>query len=377
MHTLYAELAERAWAGDFDEIAQAGGSPYKRTERGRDYWYWQPATVNGKRSSARYIGPDSPAVRERIRERTARADARKDRIEIVRSLRAARLPTPDGLSGRVLAALAQAGAFRLRAVLVGSTAFQCYAPMLGFRAGGALTRTGDVDIGQFHSVSIAVDDRIDSDFLSVLRRADPAFEAIPSPMDSRRSWRYAIRAGAQQTFSVEILAPLRGPERPGGVTRLRAMRSDARMLRFIDFLLYREVEAVVLAGPGIPVRVPAPERFALHKLMLSRMRSESPARQAKVRKDFAQAEMLLQVLVQDRPHELEETWAEMLGRGPSWKAWALQASQGLPPDLRRALPVPPSSSRTILASPGPDGRTLPAPEPGTPSDAGSDLPEPP
>ena len=159
-------------------------------------------------------------------------------------------------------------------------------------------------------------------------------------MDSRRSWRYAIRAGTQQTFSVEVLSPLRGPERPDGLTTFRAMRSDARMLRFLDFLLYREVEAVVLAGPGIPVRVPAPERFALHKLMLSRMRSESPARQAKVRKDLAQAEMLLQVLAQDRPHELEETWAEMLGRGPSWTAWALQAVQGLPRALRLALPAP-------------------------------------
>ena len=45
-----------------------------------------------------------------------RAEARKDRIGRVRALRAGRMPTPDGLSGNVLAALAEAGAFRCRIV---------------------------------------------------------------------------------------------------------------------------------------------------------------------------------------------------------------------------------------------------------------------
>ncbi len=90
---------------------------------------------------------------------------------MVRALRAGGIPTPDGLSGNVLAALAEAGAFRLRAVVVGSLAFQCYLPMLGFRAPGAAARTGDVDIGQFPAVSIAVDDRIEPDLLSVLKSA--------------------------------------------------------------------------------------------------------------------------------------------------------------------------------------------------------------
>ena len=111
VHTLYADLADRAWTGDFLEIAEAGGTPYKRTEKGRSYWYWQPPTINGSRPSARYLGPDSPEVRQRIQEREALADARKDRIELVRALRAARRPVPDGLTGRVVAALAGAEPF--------------------------------------------------------------------------------------------------------------------------------------------------------------------------------------------------------------------------------------------------------------------------
>lgn len=115
------------------------------------------------------------------------------------------MPVPDGLCGNVLAALSEAGAFRSRAVVIGSVAFQCYAPMLGFRMPGELGRTGDVDIGQFHAISLAVDDKIDANLLEVLRRADRRFEAIPSPVDTRRVLRYAIRAGTQEAFSVDVL----------------------------------------------------------------------------------------------------------------------------------------------------------------------------
>lgn len=75
------------------------------------------------------------------------------------------------------------------------------------------------------------------------------------------------------------------------------MRSHAQLLRFLDFLVCREVEAVALHGPGIPVKVPAPERFALHKLIVSRMRITTAASQTKARKDIAQAEILLRALV--------------------------------------------------------------------------------
>lgn len=117
------------------------------------------------------------------------------------------------------------------------------------------------------------------------------------------------------------------------------MRSDARLLRFLDFLLYREVEAIMLAGLGISVWVPAPERFALHKVMLSELRADGAASRAKARKDLVQATALLHVLAQDRPYELEEVWEELLDRGPAWRKRALQAARALPADVRNALPV--------------------------------------
>ncbi len=338
VQTLYADLADKAWTGNFREVMESGGTPYKRTHKDRDYWYWQPPTRGGIRPSARYLGPDSPDVRRRIQDRTELAAARKDRLEIVRALRATRLPVPDGLSGNVPAALSEAGAFRLRAVVVGSVAFQCYAPMLGVRMPGELGRTGDVDIGQFRAISLAVDDEIDADLLAVLQRADHRFEAVPSPVDTRRVLSYAIRAGTQEMFSVDVLSPLRGPDRPGA-TSLKALRGHARPLWYLDFLIFREVEAVALHGPGVPVKVPAPERFALHKLIVSRMRIDSAASQAKARKDIAQAEILLRALAEDRPYELDAAWRELLGRGPAWRNTMKRALQALPGSLRKILPL--------------------------------------
>ena len=336
MQTLFADLSERAWRGSFGELMAAGGSAYRRSVKERDYWYWQPPTRDGVRPSARYLGPDSPEVRQRTRERTDLAAMRKDRLEMVRALAAARLPVPDGLTGRVLSALSEAGAFRLRAVVVGTAAFQCYGPMLGFRTPAGLGQTEDLDIGQFHPVSLAVDDRIDDDLLPVLRRADHRFEAIASPFDSRRMQRYAIRMAGQETFFVDILTPLRGPDMSGPV-QLRALRGDAQLLRYLDFLVYNEVDAVALHGPGVPVKVPAAERFALHKLLLSQLRSGSAANQAKARKDLAQASILLQVLAQDRPYDLDRTWQELLGRGKALRQLARQAAGLLPGDLRGVL----------------------------------------
>ena len=39
VQTLYADLADKAWTGNFREVMASGGTPYKRTQKNRDYWY--------------------------------------------------------------------------------------------------------------------------------------------------------------------------------------------------------------------------------------------------------------------------------------------------------------------------------------------------
>lgn len=70
VQTLYADLVQRAWSGNLSAITSGGGSTYSREVKGRLYWYWQPPTdQDGKRPSARYIGPDNAQTKDlRVKE---------------------------------------------------------------------------------------------------------------------------------------------------------------------------------------------------------------------------------------------------------------------------------------------------------------------
>lgn len=337
IQTLYADLVERAWSGSVSELTGRGGSAYARPAAdGRRYLYWQPPTIAGRRPPAEYIGIDNETNHRRLALRQETVAARKERRDMVRSLRAARLPAPDKMTGEILAILAEAGAFRLRVVLVGSVAFMCYPGLLGVRIPASLARTGDLDIAQFHSVAIAVDDEIEDNLLSLLQRVDKGFTAIASPTDSRHTQRYSLRRGEEEVYAVDVLCPLRGPERDR-VTYLRALRSHAQTLRFLDFLLYQEVNAVALHGAGIPLNVPAPERYALHKILISPLRISNPRSQAKARKDIDQASALVLALAELRPDDLADAWRELLDRGASWREKAARGIKRLPAEPRRIL----------------------------------------
>ncbi len=214
IQTIYADLVQRAWTGNLaDLVANTGGSPYARDVKGRRYWYWRTPVENGRRPSPLYIGLDSDETRACIQEMQERVDSLRQRRDMVRALRAARLPVPDAMSGDVMAALAEAGVFRLRSAVVGAVAFQSYPGLLGCHLPATLSRTDDLDVAQFPSISLAVEDAIDQDFEAVLKKVDQRFEAIPDAMDGRRTLRYALRVGGDERFSVDVLAPWRGPER--------------------------------------------------------------------------------------------------------------------------------------------------------------------
>jgi hypothetical protein len=150
---------EKAWTGDITRLLAAEpGSAYRRTDKSGAYWYWQPPTgPEGLRPAARFIGRDVAEVRARLDAIAGgKAPSLRERHDPVRALRAARLPTPHRITGEVLAAMAEAGVFRVRAAVVGSVAFQSYAGLLGVRIPASLARTSDRDEAQFHSIAVAV-----------------------------------------------------------------------------------------------------------------------------------------------------------------------------------------------------------------------------
>jgi hypothetical protein len=64
---------------------------------------------------------------------------------------------------------------------------------------------------------------------------------------------------------------------------------------------------VLLHDAGIYVLVPSPQRFAIHKLIVSHRRQQGVAKQ---NKDVRQSTALLDTLNERRPYELKSAWQE-------------------------------------------------------------------
>jgi hypothetical protein len=310
VQTTYAELLERCASASFSDAFAEDGNFTAKTIKGRRYWYFQSGTADGR--VQRYVGPDSPDLLKRIAgHRQARDDERERRSLVSTLVRSFGLPAPLAPIGAVVSVLAKAGIFRLRSVLVGTVAYQTYPAMLGIRAPGASLQTADVDIAQFTNVSVSAADRT-APMLEVLREADGTFRDVANTASRAATTSYIAKGGLR----VDFLTPNEGPDtdRP---RRLRALQTDAVPLRFLDFLIHEPEPAVVLYGSGVYVRVPAPERYAIHKLIVTTRRSSGSAKRDK---DLHQAEVLIEALAEKRPEALKAVWEEANGRGKSWRS---------------------------------------------------------
>ena len=94
------------------------------------------------------------------------------------------------------------------------------------------------------------------------------------------------------------------------------MRNSAEPMRFLDFLIRNPIRSVILHEAGVPVTVPAPERFAIHKLIVSERRGPTSS---KVDKDVAQSSLLIEAMWERRAVDLSSAWQEAWERGPTWR----------------------------------------------------------
>jgi hypothetical protein len=321
--TLYAELQQQALHAGFDDQFPENGSFVTKTRKGRKYWYYEgyettSGGVTEARKYSKYVGPqDDPEIAGRVETFGRTKASFRERRALVMSLRDAGLPTPRALVGDVVEAFWKAGLFRLRGVLVGTLAYQTYAGLLGVRLPAAAVMTGDVDLAQSHSVSMLVEDTIPP-VLETLQAVDKTFRERPH-LGKGAAPAYVN----DSNFSVEFLTPNRGgDEHAGAPARMPALGgASAQPLRYLDFLIANPVRAVLLHKGGVLVTVPAPERFAVHKLIVTVLRKDDPNDLIKARKDALQAGLLIEALaLNSRQADLGFTWMEAWERGPRWRA---------------------------------------------------------
>ncbi|WP_108262315.1 GSU2403 family nucleotidyltransferase fold protein, partial [Mangrovicoccus ximenensis] len=274
------------------ELQAAPGEPFRLRRDGR--WITSGITAEG---SAIHV----------------RSEVRRGRAQLVRVLRAEGMTPMDRETGATLAAMARARAFEVGGVLVGTAAFRLYEGELGLTfASEDLAQTQDIDVASFERLSLAIGDAAEPGMVAALGALD--FAPVPS-LDPHRCWRLKHMRG---DMAVEFITPSFREEED--LRDLPALGVSAQSLHFLNFLIADPVHAAALYQGGVLVRIPRPEAFAIHKLIVADRRRRDPDGRLKRGKDLAQATRLIKVLADDQPELLGETLADARHRGPSWRA---------------------------------------------------------
>lgn len=221
----------------------------------------------------------------------------------------------------------------MRGVIIGTVAFQTYAGLLGVKLPGSVIRTSDIDLAQDYGVSVAIDDALETPLIDILKSVDDRFEPIPSIMGSHLSTAYSRPGG----YRVDVLTTNRGADTDDPVS-LPSLKSDAAPMRFLDFLLKEPASTAVLSRYGALVNTPAPERYAIHKLIVATLRQQDGESAAKADKDVVQAAILIEALAaKRRTEELRDAYQEAADRGPGWRSRLERGARKLPEFSREIL----------------------------------------
>ena len=122
--TALAELAQRTFDAQLQADFPLEGRFVSVPVKGRTYWYFDIPTREGKDKRS-YVSPEDDAeITARVKAHKEVKDNIRERRRLVSMLqRSGGMASPDRFAGEVTKALAEAGLFRLRTVLIGSVAF--------------------------------------------------------------------------------------------------------------------------------------------------------------------------------------------------------------------------------------------------------------
>lgn len=327
--TAYAELGEQARA--FELGAAIGGltGSFQRLERkGNAYWYFAFRDL-GRKVRMAYVGPDD----ERVRALIQRFDEQRQTRPLAPQARAA-----IALGGapvapkhfRIIKRLADHGFFRAGGVLIGTHAFLTMGNLLGVRWLDAAA-TLDVDFAHAgRNISIALPADLKIDVHNALESLEMGLLPI-SEFDGAVGAQY--RNPADQELRIDFVT---SRTRRGAAVRLPDLNLVLEPLKFMEFSLEGTTQGCVFAAAGAcTVNLPAPERYAVHKLIVY---GERPVRErVKANKDLLQAGALAEFFLRtDAAAEFNRAWRDAMVRGPGWRKRALQGKDALcriAPDL--------------------------------------------
>ncbi|MCK7494444.1 MAG: nucleotidyltransferase domain-containing protein [Comamonadaceae bacterium] len=212
-------------------------------------------------------------------------------------------------------------------MLIGLHAYGVLLNRLGIRATPYATE--DIDIARREA--LAFKKLPERGFLEMLQDSGIPFVEVPEPDRKKPSTSFKQRGRSR--FHVDLLVPSANDNFP--VVAVPELKAHATGLPYLDYLLSESQTAMLMAREGCcSVRVPLPERFAVHKLLVSRLRT---GREAKSGKDVFQACVLCAALAESHPGAVESAVAKIPQRARKYLKPALEtARRFLDPSHARA-----------------------------------------
>lgn len=321
--TAFAQLQTAAMAAELArDVSHLQGSFSTKLVKGTRQWYF---AYRENTHSVRqiYVGPDNEEV-QRVIER-ARQQAPLEKLKpLAKSALALGCAPIQRKHLSVILRLNEFGFFRAGGVLIGTHAFLAYANQLGVRWNSP-DQTSDIDFAHAgRNVSIALPATIDAQPHSALTTMDGGFLPL---VQYRGSAGASYKHKDEPEFQVDFLTTRTSDsEEPIHIDNLDVALQP---LRFMEYSLEGVQQTTLFDSTGrcVVVNLPAPERYAVHKLLI--IGERAGAFKAKISKDLAQAAALMSYFAANDPEALQEAWADALSRGPGWRKRALEGRKAL------------------------------------------------
>lgn len=331
--TAYAQLADVANTLELNRsIENLHGSFSQKKVRGVAYWYFAFRDLCGQLRQL-YVGPDNEAVAgavERARKLAGKPQAALAPLAKSAVVLGCTPALPKHV--RAIRRLSDYGFFRASGELVGTYAFIALGNVLGVKwlAGGSTT---DVDFAHAgRNISVALPANVKIDVPAALTTFEQGFIPLVRLGGGAGA---SYKLASDPEFQIDFLTSLhQGGDAPVVIANLNV---GLQPLRFMEFSLESVTQAVLVDrnGSAVTVSIPAPERYAVHKLLIV---GERPATmRTKANKDLQQAAALFDYLLTTQPDTLYAAWHNALNRGPNWRKRAIEgliALQRIAPQLK-------------------------------------------
>jgi hypothetical protein len=301
-------------------VGTAGSVLTRENAAGFRFYAHQFYDGNGKKRERYVAGPvgdaNADAAAEDLRVRIREL---KELVPSLRMLGREGFHLVDRKTYATLASLHNHEVFLAGGMLIGSHAYGVLLNRLGVRA--APYATEDIDIARREA--LAFESSPERGLLEML--ADSGIEFVEVPALDRKRPSTSFKQKGRARFHVDLLVPVTNQRFP--VVPVPELGAHATGLPHLSFLLAEHQMAMLMAREGCcAVRVPLPERFAVHKLIASRLRHGG---QAKAEKDIYQASVLAAALADTHPGAIESAIAQVPKRASKHLGPAIQQARRL------------------------------------------------